>query len=146
MIELSAAQLARIRLIAEQSYPDEACGLLVGRDLPDGGVTVTRLVESPNIRKDRARDRFEVDPQIRISVERALRDGPDRLVGHFHSHPDHPARPSATDLEMAFEPNLIWLIVAVAAGRAGEVNGFRLNEAGARFEPLPIREIMEPKA
>jgi proteasome lid subunit RPN8/RPN11 len=144
MIVLSENQLARIKTISEQTYPEEACGLLVGRDLAEG-VVVTRVVESPNVRKDRMRDRFEIDPQIRIAVERSLRDGPERLVGHFHSHPDHPARPSSTDLEMAFEPNLIWLIVAVAEGRAVDINAYRLDEVKGVFDPIEIREKTEPK-
>ena len=113
MIVLSASQRARIETIAEQTYPEECCGLLVGVERADGAIVVTRIVESRNLRADRVRDRFEIDPQIRIDVERELRSQRERIVGHYHSHPDHPAFPSATDLEMAFEPSLVWLIIGV---------------------------------
>ena len=144
MIALSSAQLDHIRTLAERAYPEECCGLLIGHDRPGGCVAVIRIVESANVRRDRARDRFEIDPQIRIAVERELRDGPERVVGHYHSHPDHPALPSATDLEMAFEPSLIWLIVGVTAGRAGEINAYRLDTTAVQFEALKLHENMEP--
>jgi proteasome lid subunit RPN8/RPN11 len=138
MIVLSASQRARILDLAEVAYPEECCGLLVGIDEPPGRIVVSRLVESRNVRTDRARDRFEIDPQIRIAIEREVRGGPERIVGHYHSHPDHPARPSVTDLESAFEPNLAWLIVGVTGGRAGELNAYRLDESRGEFVSLPI--------
>ena len=137
-IVLGASQRAQIVAIAERAYPEECCGLLVGRDAADGRIVVTRIVESRNVRTDRARDRFEIDPQVRITIEREWRASAERVVGHYHSHPDHPARPSATDLELAFEPSLVWLIVGVADGRVGELNAFRLDEARGAFEPFAI--------
>jgi proteasome lid subunit RPN8/RPN11 len=137
-IVLAASQRAQIVAIAERTYPEECCGLLVGHDAADGRIVVARIVESRNIRSDRARDRFEIDPQVRITVERELRTSAERVVGHYHSHPDHPARPSPTDLDMAFEPSLVWLIVGVADGRVGEINAFRVNEVLDEFEPVAI--------
>lgn len=137
MIALSAAQIDHIRRVGEAVYPDEGCGLLVGHD-DGGGVVVTRIVDSPNINADRAHDRFEIDPKIRLDVERALRGGPERVVGHFHSHPDHPAEPSDTDLSMAYEPDLVWVIVSVAAGRAEAVRAFRLDERRSAFAEIAI--------
>ena len=138
MIELSQAQLDHIRNVAERAFPEECCGLLIGHDRTGGIVAVTRIVDSPNVRRDRARDRFEIDPKIRFAVERELRDGMDRVVGHYHSHPDHPARPSATDLEMAFEPSLIWVIVGVEAGRAAAVAAFKIAAGGDAFDEIAI--------
>lgn len=137
-IVLGAPQRAHIVAIAERTYPEECCGLLVGRDEAHGRIVVTRIVESRNVRTDRARDRFEIDPQVRINIEIELRGGTERVVGHYHSHPDHPARPSATDLELAFEPNLVWLIVGVTDGRARELNAFQLDEQQGQFAALGI--------
>lgn len=138
MIHLDAVQLRHIRSRAERTYPEECCGLLVGRTLAPGEFLVTRIVDSPNVRSDRAHDRFEIDPKVRLDVERSLRGTDQRVVGHFHSHPDHPAQPSDTDLANAFEPDLVWIIVGVAQGRAGEVRAFTLNEARAAFAPVAI--------
>lgn len=138
MIVLSASQRAQILTAAERAYPDECCGLLVGREGEDGRLLVSRVVESENVHPDRTRDRFEVDPRIRIALERELRDAPERIVGHYHSHPDHPAQPSATDLELAFEPSLVWLIVGVADGRADRINAFCIDEARGAFVAIEM--------
>jgi proteasome lid subunit RPN8/RPN11 len=136
MIRLRADHLAQIRTAAERAYPEECCGLLVGQG--SDVIDVTRIVESPNIRKDRARDRFEVDPKIRLEVERAVRGTPERVVGHYHSHPDHPARPSETDRALAFEPELVWVIVAVSADGVQEVRAYKLDNARAGFVAVDI--------
>ena len=138
MIFLSAGQQKQINDHAAAAYPNECCGLLVGHDTDDGTVAVTRVIPSPNILTERARDRFEVDPQIRIDLEIELRGAHDRLVGHFHSHPDHPAVPSATDLERAYEPDLIWLITNVADGQAGDTKAYRLDQTASQFTELEI--------
>ncbi len=117
MIILTAAQLASIADAAEAAYPDECCGLLVGHGVRT--IRVTRLAPAPNLLRGQAHDRFELDPRSRFETERALRGTAERIVGHWHSHPNGSATPSATDLEQAWEPDLIWLIVGVAANAAG---------------------------
>lgn len=136
MIRLRADHLAQIRAAAERAYPEECCGLLVGRR--SGVIEVTRVVDSPNIRHDRARDRFEVDPRIRLEVERAVRGTSERVVGHYHSHPDHPAYPSKTDRSMAFEPELVWVIVAVAAAGVQDLRAYKLDTADGDFVAVEI--------
>ena len=137
MLRLSDLQLAHIRRAAERAYPEECCGLLVGHD-GEGDIRVTRVVDSPNVHPERTRDRFEVDPKIRLDLERELRGTPERIVGHFHSHPDHPAMPSETDRTMAFEPALIWVIVAVVGGGMEELRAFKMNEPHSGFDELEI--------
>ncbi|MDH5748586.1 MAG: M67 family metallopeptidase [Rhodospirillales bacterium] len=110
-----------ITAFAEAAYPDECCGLLAGHGDGAGDLIVTRVVASANVNEVRSHDRFEVDPKVRFDLMRELDGGPDRIIGHYHSHPDHPAKPSGHDLDMAFEPDLVWLILSVMNGRAGEV-------------------------
>jgi [CysO sulfur-carrier protein]-S-L-cysteine hydrolase len=124
VIVVPEAGIAGIVAAAEAAYPRECCGLLAGRTTP-GGILVTRVVASRNTADGDQRDRFEVDPQVRFDLMRALEGSDERLVGHYHSHPDHPAIPSATDRRMAHEPDLVWLITAVAAGRATATRAWR---------------------
>jgi len=138
VIVLAPSHLRQITEAAEGAYPEECCGLLVGRSEPSGDRVVMRVVASPNVAKGGARDRFEVDPQVRFDVQRALAGGPERIVGHYHSHPDHPAQPSERDLEMAWEPDLVWLIVAVEDGRATETTAHLLDRGEGRFHPMRI--------
>ena len=139
MIRLSAAQLDDIHAQAEAAYPYESCGLLAGRRELSGDVTVTRVQPSPNILRNDAKgggkDRFEVDPQVRFDLMRAVAGTEAEIIGHYHSHPDHPAKPSETDLDMAFEPELVWLITTVKNGHAELTTAWRLNR--------DTREILE---
>lgn len=131
MIRLTPAQLDEIHAQAEAAYPYECCGLLAGRQEPDGAITVTRVEPSPNVLKDEAegggKDRFEVDPQVRFDLMHTVRDTDEDIVGHYHSHPDHPPKPSQTDLDMAFEPELVWLITEVNNGTRIKTSAWRLD-------------------
>ncbi len=141
MIRIAENLARRIRVDAEAAWPEECCGLLVGRD-GDGGMAVTSLAASPNVADPKARrskkDSFEIDPEIRFRLMRQLAGSNDRIVGHYHSHPGRPARPSARDIEMAFEPQLVWLIVGVEDGRAGEITAWRLDRESLAAQALKM--------
>ena len=137
-VRLTAAQLRAIQGAAEAAYPEEACGLLVGRREPGGAWCVGAVEASANVAEPPRTRRFEVDPRLRLRLMRALRDGPDEVIGVYHSHPDGPPEPSDTDRAMIFEPAMIWLITAVAAGRAGATAAWRPSEDGAAFVPLGL--------
>lgn len=144
MILFTPRQLDAMKAAAEAASPVEACGLIVGARRSDDRIEVTQLAPSANLAADRRR-RFEVDPALRLRLQKALRRSPLDIVGHYHSHVDGPARPSATDLAMATEPDLVWVIVAVSGGRANEVAAHRLAADGARFEPLPLAAEAEAR-
>lgn len=138
MISISADLLAQITEAAEGAYPDECCGLLSGSGNGQDGLTISGVHPSANVAEQGTRERFEVDPRVRLELMRELEGGPLRIVGHYHSHPDHPATPSAHDLEMAFEPDLLWLIVAVMEGRASETTAHRVDAAATAFHKIPL--------
>jgi len=135
---LSPAQLQAIERAAEAAYPEEACGLLVGRAGPGGAWQVNAVEASANVAEPPRTRRFEVDPRLRLRLERELRDGPDAIIGVYHSHPNGSAAPSETDISMIFEPDMIWLITAVTDGRAGATMAYRPTEDGAAFRPLGL--------
>ena len=142
MITLTAAQLAFLADAAEQAFPTECCGLLVGRGRRI--ITVTQLIPAPNLLSAATTDRFELDPRIRFETERALRGTPERIVGHWHSHPNGSAIPSATDLKQAWEPELIWLILGVTPNVQGhpqtiQTLAHRLNRDLGHSRPIPLR-------
>lgn len=139
MIVLPATVVAAIRRAAETAYPEECCGLLVGRSDRPGQIAIVRAVAARNVSGGDRRRRFEVDPAAHFQLLRDVRGRNETMVGHYHSHPDHPAAPSSEDLAMAFEPNLIWLIVAVNRGSSGDLLAFRPNEDGTAFLPLKLQ-------
>ena len=128
----------RIRRHAEQSYPFEACGLLSGTRHADGTILISGVHESANVTERDRRTGFEVDPKLRFDLMRALeaRDDGAEIVGHYHSHPDHPAEPSGTDLSMTYETDFIWLICGVTRDGAMELNAFKPHEDRSGFETL----------
>lgn len=138
MIRIAYADLDTINAEAQAAYPGECCGLLVGQAEPNGDVLITRTVASANVADPPAPDRFEVDPKIRFDLMRELEDTAELIVGHYHSHPDHPAKPSQTDIDMAFEPDMVWLITAVISGTAGRTRAWRLNRETRRVEALEL--------
>ena len=143
MIRVAEGLAERIRMEAEAAWPEECCGLLVGND-GDGGVTVSRLAASPNVADREARrskkDSFEVDPEIRFRLMRQLEGSGERIVGHYHSHPGRPARPSERDIEMAFEPELVWLIVGVEDGKAGKITAWRLDRDSLAAQAVELAQ------
>jgi proteasome lid subunit RPN8/RPN11 len=138
VIVLPAFLLRRIGTLTREAYPEECCGLLIGCRNTDGDVRVTEIAAAVNVAPPPRRDRFEVDPAVRFATMRRLRGTEQDIVGHYHSHPDGPARPSGQDAASAFEPELIWLIVAVTAGTAGEAAAFRYDPVTAIFRRVPI--------
>lgn len=131
-LALSAENRALLESWAAGAYPDEACALIVGTGDPPA---ITRLVPCANIAEDRRR-RFEVDPAARIRLEIALRGTAERIVGVWHSHPNGRPEPSATDAAMIYEPDLIWLITAVAPPAQPVTRAFRPHGAG--FQPVEL--------
>lgn len=136
-VRLPQALRQRIREAAERAYPDEGCGLLVGRHT-GAALLITDVADSANVAEPPRRDRFEVDPAVRFALMRRLRGSDLAIVGHWHSHPDGPAAPSARDQAMVFEPELLWVIVAVHVGRPTEMAAFVYEEASSGFRRLPI--------
>ncbi|MGQ0663900.1 MAG: Mov34/MPN/PAD-1 family protein [Pseudomonadota bacterium] len=142
MIFIGGDRLRDIVDAAEAAYPSECCGLLVGIARPTGELEVTKVVASPNVGK--GRDRFEIDPRLWVELSRALKGGPARVVGLYHSHPDAPAQPSAVDLEAAWGEELVWLIVSVAGdgrgrGQAVQASAHLLDHGGRQFREIPLR-------
>ena len=139
MIVLPRAVVTHIAEAAEAAYPDECCGLLVGRAEASGDRLVSRVAASPNVAEGNTRDSFLVDPKIQFDLMRELGDGPESIVGHYHSHPHHGAAPSEHDRRSVFYPDHVWVIVAVDGGRAGDMTAHLFDAGRGRFREIPLR-------
>ena len=146
MIRIAPIYFAQMTQAAETAYPKECCGLLVGTEAPDSALTISRVVASDNVHPTDGNDRFEVDPWVRFNLMRELGEigdkpqGLERIVGHYHSHPDKPAKPSAHDLACAFEPALVWIIIGVDGGTVQTVSAHKLQDDRAAFRQIPLRD------
>lgn len=135
MIILAPVHHAQIALAAVTAYPYECCGLLVGRGTIQDGIDITDVIPAKNLRSEP--DRFELDPALYLRVQRELREagGRDRVVGHYHSHPNGQAIPSNIDLAEANDPNLVWVIVGTD-GATADIAAFKL--ADGKFVSLKL--------
>jgi len=119
---------AAIRAHGAETYPNECCGALIGRD----GV-VTETLALPNTTEEGPRRRFMVRPQDYREAERRAGELGGELLGFYHSHPDHPARPSQYDLDHAW-PFFSYVIVSVREGVSGDMTSWRLREDRSVFD------------
>jgi proteasome lid subunit RPN8/RPN11 len=119
---------AAIRQHGQETYPHECCGALVGT-----GGRVTLAVPLPNTTEEGPRRRFLVRPSDYRMAEAQAAQAGGELLGFYHSHPDHPARPSQFDLDHAW-PTFAYIIVAVAAGSAGDMTVWFLKEDRSSFD------------
>ena len=128
---LRSRDLARVRQHATACYPAECCGILLGR-AADRSIEVEGLVEATNTTSQDPNRRFTISPKLLLDTHRAARAAAQKVVGYYHSHPDHPARPSLTDREHAW-PDVSYLIISVSQGHPGEIRSWRLPNATADF-------------
>lgn len=151
-LQLKPGQLESIHAHGEREYPNECCGMLLGRADGDSK-EVLEVVPLRNLRHDSARaqdllplddpgreserNRFLIDPLDQLRVEKDARSRGLDVLGYYHSHPDHPARPSNYDREHAW-PWYSYIILSVERGRAGEMTSWVLSEDRARFDPEPL--------
>ena len=129
-----------LRTHGEETYPHECCGALLGNSTPEGWRVVS-AVRAGNTRTDSAHNRYQIAPVEVVGIQRdAMRQGLD-IAGFYHSHPDHPAQWSLTDLNEAHWLGCVYVITAVVRGKAAVTNAFLLGgatEEDKGFEPLPI--------
>ena len=135
---ISAQCLDDLRQMAETGYPLEVCGLLVGT-VNNGDWNIQQLRPVANLNRERAADRFQLDPAAYQSIDRELRSTNLDIVGVYHSHPDCPAKPSPTDLTSAWE-GFAYPIISICDGKAAEIRCWSLNVAGDRFREIMIME------
>ena len=139
-VTVTDSQLALMRETARHGYPEEVCGILVGRSAATGGYEVVRVVATANAMEENRRTRYVVPPADLLREQRQARDDGMEMIGFFHSHPDHAARPSEHDREMAW-PWYAYIIVSVTDGRATDVAAWRLAADRSRFEPLDLNVV-----
>jgi proteasome lid subunit RPN8/RPN11 len=150
MLKISKADYDLIRWEAERSYPHECCGILLGTIAPpppantarSGGpgagqerkVTLTLTCENASTHSPG--NRYSIHPEQLIAGLKLARSRGETIVGFYHSHPDHPAQFSTTDLDEAHWFDCSYLIVSVEHGRATTGNSFVLTgtEDSKQFE------------
>jgi len=154
-INFKPHELEQIRAHGERDYPSECCGVLLGHADEESKI-VSEVVPLRNLRHDPARaqellpvedpgresekNRFLIDPEDQLRVERDSRKRGLDVVGYYHSHPDHPARPSNYDREHAW-PWYSYVIMSIERGEAKAITSWVLSKDRQRFEPEEVNAL-----
>jgi proteasome lid subunit RPN8/RPN11 len=151
-LRISGKQISAIGEHGAREYPNECCGVLLGSE--SGGVKhVSELAPVHNIRHDPARaqqflpladpereserNRFLMDPEELLRIQAGARTRGLDILGYYHSHPDHPARPSEYDREHAW-PWVSYVIISIQRGQPGDFFSWVLADDRSRFENEPV--------
>ena len=129
---------------AESGYPYEVCGVMIGegelisycrecRNLISEDAVETDFKEENQLDSQRLRDRFELDPGSFVEADQWARDNKLEILGIYHSHPDHPSRPSETDRKIASH-GWGYIIFSINEGKYSDARLWYLSENGSEFE------------
>ena len=135
-VALAAAARQLLDAHAAETYPHECCGALYG-EATGTSFTVVEAVRFPNTTSEGPRRRFLIQPSDYRVAEAHARDTKRPLIGFYHSHPDHPARPSQYDLDHAW-PNMLYTITSVREGRVEITTAWQLREDRSQFDERSI--------
>jgi proteasome lid subunit RPN8/RPN11 len=140
-IVLSAAQVKQIEAEGVAAYPNECCGAMLGKDVVEAGVTrriVDRLEPLKNSFSENEQfHRFSLDARDLMRLEKTAGAAGLAVLGFYHSHPDHPARPSEYDRQHAW-PFYSYVIVAIAKKQPADMTSWQLDEATEQFQKEEI--------
>jgi len=125
MLKVGRKEYETLRQHGEETYPHECCGVLLGQMREDERVVIS-IARAGNTRTDSAHNRYNIDPRELVRIQREGRERGEDIVGFYHSHPDHPARWSATDLAEAHWFGCSYVITSVEKGKAAITNSFEL--------------------
>ena len=136
MLRIHYDQYESLRAHGEETFPNECCGVLLGKHITDvesGAAAVNhvqQIVRAGNTRTDSAHNRYHIAPQELVKIQRQARGLGLDIVGFYHSHPDHPAQWSPTDFAEAHWLGCSYLITSVERGKAALTNSFLLTGTG----------------
>jgi proteasome lid subunit RPN8/RPN11 len=137
-MKTSSDILDQIRAHGADAYPEEGCGFLLGTVTDDGANRVTALHRATNRRTEQRTRRYELTADDYREADAAAQDQGLDVVGIYHSHPDHPARPSETDLEEATFPGYTYAIVSVRDGTPDDLTAWTLAPNRSSFQQEDI--------
>jgi proteasome lid subunit RPN8/RPN11 len=115
---------------ARKELPNEACGLLAGNDSE-------AVKQYPMTNIDHSPEHFSFAPKEQFGVLRQARKDGLQIIANYHSHPESPARPSTEDIRLAYDPDIIYIILSLQEKnnpvikafsiKAGEVTGVKIE-------------------
>ncbi|EDP73179.1 M67 family metallopeptidase [Hydrogenivirga sp. 128-5-R1-1] len=141
MLIISQKLIDEIKKQGEEGYPYEICGFLIGKmDYQTDTREALEVYQVENQNKERANDRFEIDPKDYLKVENYADSKGLQIVGIYHTHPDHPDRPSQTDLMFA-QPDLSYIIMSIENGKYKSFRSWVLDLDENKFKEEKVKIV-----
>lgn len=138
---LTKGQVASIEAHARETTPEECCGFLLGTPGPEKRVLATR--RAANVAESNRERRYVIDPRELLAVDKEIRGTGREILGFYHSHPDHPARPSSFDEAHGTWPGYSYVILSLVDGNPDDLRSWVLEKEGGPFraETLSITGV-----
>ena len=130
MLRISQQIIDQLFDHAKTGLPEEVCGYLAGTDRD-----VTSHFPLTNI--DHSPEHFSFDPAEQFQVVREVRKADQVILANYHSHPETPARPSIEDIRLAFDPEISYVIVSLAA-EVPDIKSFRIRNGEVEKEEIQV--------
>jgi len=138
---LSAELRGRIESEGASAFPNECCGILIGLEVTESNGKrriVEKLLAGKNVfESDEQYHRFSIDPRLQLQADREAEAEGKMVIGFYHSHPNHPARPSVYDREHGW-PFYSYVIVSILNGKPADMTSWVLNDQTEQFERQEI--------
>jgi proteasome lid subunit RPN8/RPN11 len=145
MINLTEEHIKQIEAHGEHTYPHECGGMIIGHFDAENGKTVVEILPMENaINEAEQHNRVLILPKDVLRAERSAREKGLDVIGYYHSHPDHPARPSQFDLDHAL-PVWSYIIVSVIQGKAADLRSWEMENDRSKFNEEEIQGKRQAK-
>jgi proteasome lid subunit RPN8/RPN11 len=138
-MRIDQAHLDAISAHGKRGYPYEVCGVLLGRA---GEGRVAKVAEMVNRETEQPKIRYQIAPEDLLKLQRESRTEQLEIIGYYHTHPDHPPRPSETDRRIAaggLSDGVFHIVMAVEKGETTRLEtAWVFRDALQGFEPEPL--------
>ncbi len=135
LLSINNNKLDDIKNQVKRSYPLECCGLLIGTNTSEKKVVEVRQVENKNT--ERTHDRYEIEGKEFMKVDKEAKKKGLQIIGIYHSHPDHPAVPSAFDTDHAWA-GYSYMIIAIEKREKVDIRSWIFNDEKRQFDEEEI--------
>ena len=129
MITITREIVEEMERHAREEYPRECCGILAGKKQ-----TITRIFKTKNIAE--SEDLYELDPLEQVKAFEEIDRLSLKLLGVYHSHPDHPCYPSGLDISQAFYPDTLFFIISLKDMTEFQLKAFKLCGGNVEEETI----------
>ena len=137
-VQLEGCAKDSMTLHAEGGYPDEICGILLGREIEGKRVIMNTMPVENTFEAGEQYHRFLITPKAMFTAEKLARRDRMDVLGVYHSHPNAPACPSQYDAEHAAWTSWTYVILSVQGGKVVDVRGWQLQEDRAGFDEVEL--------